>query len=73
MLERITKMKYGVILFLQMYITNYWLDHGFMIGGYFMMVSLNGKKIILAPLKPVLDPKPSKGEGKALIIHGECQ
>ena len=31
------------------------------------------KKIILTPLKPVLNPKPSKGEGEALIIHDECQ
>ena len=24
-------------------------------------------------LKLVLDPKPSKGNGETLIIHGECQ
>ena len=27
----------------------------------------------MAPLNPVLDPKPSEEEGKALVTHGEYQ
>ena len=34
---------------------------------------INGKNIMFALLKPVLDPKPSKEKEKALITHGECQ
>ena len=34
---------------------------------------MKGKQIILAPLNPVLDPKPFKIEGEALISLGECQ
>ena len=34
---------------------------------------VKGKKIILALLNHVLDPKSFKGEGETLISHGECQ
>ena len=34
---------------------------------------IKGEKIILDPLNPILDLKPFKKEGNALITHGECQ
>ena len=39
---------------------------------YIYSFKIKGKKIILAPLNPVLDPKPSKRKGEILIANGEC-
>ena len=35
-------------------------------------IKIERKKIVLAYLNPVLDPKPSKREEKTLIANGEC-
>ena len=60
----------------QLLLGRLWLyDMRVLYGGfkYIYFFVINRKKTILTHLKLVLDPKPSKREGEALITYGKCQ